>query len=432
MMLTRDDAKRIIEKVLSYSKADACQVNVVEEDSANTRFANNAITTAGAVRAIRIDISSTKGTQTGTMRTNETSDAALRDAVAQSEEMAGFATPDPEYVPPLEPQKYPEIKSYDAATAGAAQPEMIPGVHAAISGSEEKKLNSAGFFERDATAVALGNNRGNFGYNTRTTVNYSLTARTPDGTGSGWASATANRIADIDAPAVARVAIDKAVLSQKPRSIEPGLYPVVLEPAAVRDFMQPMLGFGSAFDARAAEEGRSLMTKKGGGTRLGEKAFSEKITIASDPFDTRNPGTLWAFSGAQGHLGGEGRGQEPDLLTLLGAEETGGADSEYRQRADDPRRGPHHRRSDQVGRARAAHHPLLVHPFPQSTDGAAHRPDSRWRVHDRERQDRLSGDELPLEREPRELFEQGRDDVARGARRQLPGTGDEAERIPGE
>jgi predicted Zn-dependent protease len=72
---------------------------------------------------------------------------------------------------------------------------------------------------------------------------------------------------------------------------------VVLEPAAVRDFMQPMLGFGSAFDARAAEEGRSLMTKKGGGTRLGEKAFSEKITIASDPFDTRNPGTLWAFSG---------------------------------------------------------------------------------------------------------------------------------------
>jgi predicted Zn-dependent protease len=124
-----------------------------------------------------------------------------------------------------------------------------------------------------------------------------LTARTPDGTGSGWASATANRIADIDAPAVARVAIDKAVLSQKPRSIEPGLYPVVLEPAAVRDFMQPMLGFGSAFDARAAEEGRSLMTKKGGGTRLGEKAFSEKITIASDPFDTRNPGTLWAFSG---------------------------------------------------------------------------------------------------------------------------------------
>jgi hypothetical protein len=35
------------------------------------------------------------------------------------------------------------------------------------------------------------------------------------------------------------------------------------------------------------------LTKKGGGTLLGETLFSEKITARTDPFDARNPGLPW-------------------------------------------------------------------------------------------------------------------------------------------
>ena len=92
---------------------------------------------------------------------------------------------------------------------------------------------------------------------------------------------------------MARVAIDKAVLSQKPRRLEPAKYTVILEPAAVSDMVTQIL---SSFDARDVEEGRSLLTKKGGGTRLGEKMFSEKITMRGDPFDPRHPGPPWTES----------------------------------------------------------------------------------------------------------------------------------------
>ena len=279
-MLNQTEARQLISKILSFSKADECGVTVGGVEHANTRFARNSITTSGRATSIAIQISSTKRTKTGTIATNETSDATLRAAVARSEELAALAPPDPEYIEPVGPQKYPDISSYDAATAAAGAKEMLPGVKAAVEGAEAKSLTAAGYFEREAAALAVGNKRGNFGYTTRTTAEYSVTARTADGTGSGWGTTEGWHLSDVDAPAAARVAIEKSVASQNPRRLEPGKYTVILEPAAVEE----MVGFlFSSFNARAAEEGRSLLTRKGGGTLLGEKLFSDKVTARSDP-----------------------------------------------------------------------------------------------------------------------------------------------------
>ena len=290
MLFSQEEAKRLIEKILSFSKAPDCEIAVDASDNANTRFANNSITTSAEVNSISITIASTQGAQTGRYSVDETSDEALESAVMKSEELARYAPPDPEYVEPLPRQKYPEIPAYDEATARAAHKEMIAGLKAAIAGAEQKRLTSAGYFERIAGVSAVGNKRGNFGHTARTSASYSVTARTEDGSGSGWGSAEGYRMSEMDIPSVARVAIDKAVLSQKPRRLDPGKYAVILEPAAVSDMTTQILG---SFDARDAEEGRSLLARTGGGTHLGDKLFSEKITMRCDPFDPRNPGMPW-------------------------------------------------------------------------------------------------------------------------------------------
>ena len=302
-MLSETEAKQLIAKVLSFSKADECDVTVGAVESANTRFARNSITTSGRTSSIAVRISSTKDTKTGTIATNETSETALRAAVARSEELSALAPPDPEYIEPVGPQKYPEISSYDAATAAAGAKEMLPGVRAAIEGAEAKGLTAAGYFERDAEHLAVGNKRGNFGYTQRTTADYSVTARTADGTGSGWGAGEGGHLGDVDAPAAARVAIEKSLLSQKPRRLDPGKYTVILEPAAVDEMLGPLFG---SFNARTAEEGRSLLTRKGGGTLLGEKLFSEKVTVRSDPFDPRLTASPWSGN-VSTSLGGVGQ-----------------------------------------------------------------------------------------------------------------------------
>ncbi len=106
--------------------------------------------------------------------------------------------------------------------------------------------------------------------------------RTPDATGSGWASAGARDWNLIDPATLGRAAAKKAVSSRNPKAIEPGLYTVVLEPQAVADILPGLIG---AFNARANDEGRGTFSKKEGGTKLGEKIADERVTIYSDPTD---------------------------------------------------------------------------------------------------------------------------------------------------
>ncbi|HKQ61008.1 MAG TPA: metallopeptidase TldD-related protein, partial [Candidatus Polarisedimenticolaceae bacterium] len=137
---------------------------------------------------------------------------------------------------------------------------------------------------------AIANKHGNFAFHRNTSVGYSTTMRTADGTGSGWAEDASFRLADVDAAALAARALGKAAASANPQRLEPGDYTVILEPAAVAQLLGNL---GFALSARAAEEGRSYFSKKGGGTLVGEKLFHDAVTLRSDPTDARRPGSPW-------------------------------------------------------------------------------------------------------------------------------------------
>jgi predicted Zn-dependent protease len=106
--------------------------------------------------------------------------------------------------------------------------------------------------------------------------------RTADGTGSGWAGADHPDWSQINFRAVAETAIRKARLSRNPRPIEPGRYTVILEPQAVGDLVQRVTG---ALNARTADEGRSAFSKRGGGSRVGERIVDARLSLLSDPGD---------------------------------------------------------------------------------------------------------------------------------------------------
>ena len=293
-MTTRDEAQRLIEKILSYSKFPACEVSVREPEEAYVRFANNGVTTAGFSVERTISIESSREGRTGVTSLTEIDDAALRAAVARSEEIAAITPPNPERVEPLGPQEYPKLDKYDPETAAARAPSLIPHIKAIIDPAADKKLVAAGFFRRTASAMAAGNKKGRFGYHRGADSRLSTTVRRPDGSSSGWDGQASLRIREINGVALANRAIDKCLKWDKPRRLDPGKYTVVLEATATADLLY-MMGF--SMSARSAEEGRSFLAKKGGGTLLGEKLFPESVTIRSDPFDARLPAMPWGQGG---------------------------------------------------------------------------------------------------------------------------------------
>jgi predicted Zn-dependent protease len=280
MNWTKDDAKKLTDRILSFSKAESAFVSINLTDRANLRFARNTATTSGAATQIQIAITASFGKRSTTVTVAQLDDESLRRACARAEEVAKVSPENPEAMPVLGPQTYTPTKPYFDDAAQASPEWRAAAAETAIALSKKKDVVSAGFVETQAVTQAVASSKGLFAYDRYSAADFNLTSRTPDGSGSGWASKSFNELRLLDPAKLATVAIDKAVLAKSPAAIEPGKYTVVLEPAAVADLLAFMIFAGNA---RQSDEGRSFYSKKGGGNRIGEQIVGDKVTIYSDP-----------------------------------------------------------------------------------------------------------------------------------------------------
>jgi predicted Zn-dependent protease len=294
MIWTAEQAKVLVDRVLGFSKAEETFVAINGTDRANLRFARNTATTAGASSGTSLAITASFGKRSGTVTTAQFDDESLQRALRSAEEIAKVSPENPEAIPVLGPQTYSKVNAYfeDAATA---TPEWrAASAETAILLSKKQDVVSAGFVETQAAMRSVATSKGLFAYDRFTAADYNLTARTPDGSGSGWASKSFNELRLLDPPRLAEAAIDKAARSKTPAAIEPGKYTVVLEPAALADLLAFML---FSADARQADEGRSFFSKKGGGNRIGDQIVGEKVRIYSDPAHPLAPSVSFDFQG---------------------------------------------------------------------------------------------------------------------------------------
>ena len=301
MLWTSQQAKALTDKVLSISKADEMLVTVNGNDRANLRFARNTATTSGTSSGANLVVSARFGKRSGTTTTAEFDDESLARAVRAAEEIAKLSPENPELMPVLPVQTYSPVKAYFEDVASATPEWRAQSCEKALTLSKKQDVVSAGFVETVAAFQAVANSKGLYGYDRFTAADYNLTSRTPDGTGSGWAAKSYNELRMLEPEALASAAIEKAAKSRNPAVVEPGKYTVVLEPAALADLIVFMI---FSADARQADEGRSFFSKKGGGNRIGEQIFGEKVRIYSDPKHALAP-TI-AFDG-------EGQPIQPDV-----------------------------------------------------------------------------------------------------------------------
>ncbi len=290
---TKEEARQIMEKALSFSTADACVINMGGSESGNIRYARNTVTTSGHRSNQTLAVEASFGKKSGTATVDEFDDESLESVVKRAEELAKLAPENPEFMAPLGPRTYDESISFVESTANIS-PEYRAEVAAkSINPASEKDVTAAGFLNDSAGFSAMMNSSGLFAYNKSTDVDFTVTMRTNDGTGSGWVTRDYNDVKKFNPEEAAKVAIDKAVMSREARAIEPGKYTVILEPAASVDLLRNMSG---AFNARTADEGRSFMSKDNG-TKMGEKIVDERVNIWSDPLHPDVPTSTWNGEG---------------------------------------------------------------------------------------------------------------------------------------
>ncbi len=291
---SKEEAQKLLKKVLAYSKADECEVSLSGDASGNIRYALNAVSTAGDISTLSLAVSSTYGKKSGTATINEFDDASLEKVVRRSEELAQLAPENPEYMPLPGPQEFKDAITYVPATAAMTPDTRAVAVATSIKVAEDAKLEAAGFLENSTSFYAILNSKGMFAYNTDTNVNFTITMRNAQGTGSGYAARGYNDIGKLDTYSATKIAAQKATGSVDAKALEPGKYTVILEPVAATYMMENMF---RSLDARSADEGRSFMSKPGGGNRIVDRLMDEKVTIYSDPFHPELPAATWSRDG---------------------------------------------------------------------------------------------------------------------------------------
>jgi predicted Zn-dependent protease len=227
-MLSKDEAQALLKKVVALSKAETCEATLNGNTSGNIRTARNTVSTSGQTDDLTLAVTSSYGKRAGTTTINELDDASLEKAVRRSEELAKLAPENPEFMPPLEPQQYVDNRGWYDATARITPELRAKAAADSIGPSRAQKLVAAGFLQDFAGFQAMMNSKGLFGYYPSTNVNFTVTVRSEDGTGSGYATSDTNDVAQLDTARTSGVAIDKALRSINPKAVEPGKYTVVL------------------------------------------------------------------------------------------------------------------------------------------------------------------------------------------------------------
>jgi predicted Zn-dependent protease len=275
-MLTKTEAKVLIEAILSRCTPFAALVLVYNADSALTRFANNYIHQNVTERDTNIILEVYDGKRSGSATTNRTDPAGLDELVERAKANARVSPEDPDFAGLAGPAEYGLTQAFDEVTAEYSPDERAAGVGVVCRTAAEKDLNASGAFTTETTELAFANTEGMFAYNVRTRAEFQATVMSDDS--SGRAAGASWRVADLDVAALGAEAVRKAELGRNPRAVDPGRYAVVFDPYAVSDLLGSLNIYGMS--AQAVQEGRSWMN-----SRMGKPAMSPLVSIWDDGLD---------------------------------------------------------------------------------------------------------------------------------------------------
>jgi predicted Zn-dependent protease len=287
-LLGADGFAPVADAALELAGVDGVEVLFLHEWGGLTRFAKSEIhqSTNREDTGLRVRVVS-KG-RVGVAATNECTPEGARKAAQSAKEMAEIVGPDPLWpgLGPVAPT--PQVDRFFEGTANAS-PDMRAEAVADLIGTCAPGFTAAGAYETTAVEVGLANTEGQRCWAPSTQAAVSTVMSGSEG-GSGFAETFSGSVETIDAAAIGLRANDKALGSRSPKALEAGVYPVVLEPAAVATLIGFLAWVG--FGGKGYLEDRSCFSGK-----KDQQVAAPTVSIWDDGSDPRTLGAPFDFEG---------------------------------------------------------------------------------------------------------------------------------------
>ncbi|QNS07010.1 metallopeptidase TldD-related protein [Streptomyces xanthii] len=277
----------IVERALELSRADGCVVVADETSTANLRWAGNALTTNGVTRGRTLTVIATvdgkEGTATGVVSRAAVTADDLEPLVRAAEEAAAKAGPAEDAQPLVDGVPHsPGFTEAPAETSSAVFADFAPALGAAFARARAGGRELYGFANHEMTSSYLGTSTGLRLRHDQPNGTLELNAKSPDRSRSAWAGRSTRDFKDVDPGALDAELAQRLGWAERRIDLPAGRYETLLPPTAVADLLIYQLWSAGARDAA---EGRTVFSKPGGGTRIGERLSPLPLTLRSDPYE---------------------------------------------------------------------------------------------------------------------------------------------------
>ena len=308
-----------VERALAAARSDDCVVIAEETSAANLRWAGNTLTTNGVSRSRQLTVIAIDrrgdGAAAGVVSRSGVRPDQIEDVVREAEHAAAEAAPAEdagELIGAGQPGSFGgNEETGEVAGSGQAGSFGIKngepgwdspsgrteigvlrdfaaalGQTLRIAGAAGRKLY--GFAEHELTSTFLGTSAGLRRRHDQPTGRVELNAKSADMARSAWTGVATRDFTDVDIAGLDAGLTERLGWAERAVSLPAGRYETLLPPTAVSDLLTYL--YWSA-GAKEAAEGRTVFSKPGGGTRIGERLSPVPVTLSSDP---RAPGLACA------------------------------------------------------------------------------------------------------------------------------------------
>ncbi|MBV9447218.1 MAG: TldD/PmbA family protein [Streptosporangiaceae bacterium] len=277
-----------VERALAASGSDDCVAIADEKSTANLRWAGNTLTTNGVSSSRQLTVIAVArradGVRVGVVSRAGVRDDQIDDVVRAAEDAAAGAPPaeDAAEIPGADNHR-PFVGNWDSPS-GATDISVLRDFATALGeimrGAQTSGRKLYGFAEHQLTSTFLGTSAGLRARHDQPAGRVELNAKSADLARSAWTGAATRDFADVDIAALDAGLAERLDWAKRTVSLEPGRYETLLPPTAVADLLIYL--YWSA-GAKETAEGRTVFSKPGGGTRIGERLSPLPVTLASDP-----------------------------------------------------------------------------------------------------------------------------------------------------
>ncbi|MEV7887218.1 metallopeptidase TldD-related protein [Streptomyces sp. NPDC002817] len=275
----------IVERALELSTADGCVVIADEQSTANLRWAGNALTTNGVTRTRTLTVIATvdgkEGTASGVVSRAAVTVDELESLVRAAEAAARGAAPAEDAQPLVTGvPASPDFTDGPAETSSAVFADFAPALGESFARARAGGRELYGFANHELVSSYLGTSTGLRLRHDQPNGTLELNAKSPDRTRSAWAGRSTRDFKDVDPASLDAELAVRLGWAERKHDLPAGRYETLLPPTAVADLLIYQMWSASGRDA---SEGRTVFSKPGGGTRLGDRLTELPLTLRSDP-----------------------------------------------------------------------------------------------------------------------------------------------------